>query len=474
MGLTALIRGDNTNGEGELGAGQDRQHVTATTLAKMIEPASVGFDELEKDYRPLLKLVEQLIGVVPNCDPVLEIWPTGFRSYNLLVPNMLNLPASLVGQGAPKDLVGLAMYTSSRAAECMYCSAHTCSFALRRGTTPEALIGNYSPEEAAVARVAEAISRVPTDITKADVAELESFLSPSDIEWIILSVGMMGFLNKFMDTMGIELEEAAIEDVEELIGPTGWQVGKHGWNSEEFDDFDVSGGRPLRPRNGSPLANGEASANGSQPAYLSVPKDSLGTYLKVIRQAPGAYRKERQWTKGMAGRIAPALLTLEAEVGHSFPILASLQHGRAVRAIATVLRDNLDAERSELGIRAKCLVGLVYARVVGNEVLTSEAIQLALSLAPDLGHPLLTAVGRFATAPPETAMLPSQLSSVEQAAVMLAKVGSPSPSQVNEISIAAAAESLSPAQIVETVTWLSVQQLLHRLYSYYDASRDIF
>ena len=176
----------------------------------------------------------------------------------------------------------------------------------------------------------------------------------------------------------------------------------------------------------------------------------------------------------MSSRIAPALLALETDVGHSFPILASLQHGRAVRAIATVLRDNLNPETTALGLRAKCLVGLVYARVVGNEVLTSEAIQLALTLVPDLDHPLLTAVGRFATAPPETAVLPPQLSSLEQAAVMLAKVGAPSPSQVNEISIAAANEALSPAQIVETVVWLSVQQLLNRLYAYYDASRDIY
>ena len=205
-----------------------------------------------------------------------------------------------------------------------------------------------------------------------------------------------------------------------------------------------------------------------------MPQDSLGTYLKVIRQAPAALRMERQWTKGMSGRIAPALLTLEADVGHSFPILASLHHGRGVRAIATVLRDNLDPELSTLGLRAKCLVGLVYARVVGNEVLTSEAIQLALTLVPDMDHPLLTAVGRFATASPETATLPPQLSSVEAAAVMLAKVGAPSPSQINEISIEAAAGSMSAAQIVEMVVWLSVQQTLHRLYVYYDVSRDIY
>ncbi len=421
----------------------------------------------------MLKLVEQLIGVVPNAGPILEIWHPGFRSFNLLVPNLLNLPVSLVGQGAPKDLIGLAMYTSSRAAECMYCSAHTCSFALRRGTSPDALLGDYSPTEAAVARVAEGISKVPADLTRADVAEIESHLSRDHVEWLVLSVAMMGFLNKFMDTMGIELEASSIADVEELIGPTGWKVGRHGWNSEEFVDLDMPGGRPLRPQ-GSAATSGSGTNGSSRPGYLDVPQDSLGTYLRVIRQAPGAIRKERQWTKGMSSRIAPALLTLEADVGHSFPILASLRHSRGVRAIATVLRDNLDPELSVLGLRAKCLVGLVYARVVGNEVLTSEAIQLALTLAPDIDHPLLTAVGRFATAPPERAALPPQLTSVEAAAVMLAKVGAPSPSEVSEISIEAAAGSLSAAQIVETVVWLAVQQVLHRLYVYFDVSRDIY
>jgi len=452
--------------------------MTATTLAQKIESASTGFDELENEYRAMLRLVEQLLGFVPNLAPVLEIWPPAFRSYNLLIPNLLNLPVALMGQGAPKDLVGLAMYVSSRAAECMYCSAHTCTFALRRGTTPEALVGHYSPVESAVVRVAESISRVPADVTKADIAELESHLSEADVEWIVLSVAMMGLVNKFADTMGIELEEGAIHDVADLIGPTGWKVGKHGWSSEELDGSDLGEGRPLRPKKTAlPKSPGVASGpnNGSDsPGYMDVPQDSLGTYLRVIRQAPAAIRKERQWTKGMSGRIAPALLTLETEVGHSFPILASLQHGKAVRAIATILRDNLDPDISELGLRAKCLVGLVYARVVGNEVLTSEAIQLALTLVPDIDHPLLTAVGRFATAPPETAVLPAQLTAEEAAAVMLAKVAAPSPSQINEITIETAASALSPPQIVETVLWLAIQQVLHRLYVFYDANREIY
>ena len=80
------------------------------TLAQQIEAASVDFADLERDYRPLLRLVEQMIGVVPNCHPYLEIWPPAFRTYNMLMPNLLNVPQALLGQGAPKDLVGLSMY----------------------------------------------------------------------------------------------------------------------------------------------------------------------------------------------------------------------------------------------------------------------------------------------------------------------------------------------------------------------------
>lgn len=441
--------------------------MTAKTLAQQLQPAAVPFSELEKDYRPMLKLVEQMIGVVPNCDPYLEIWPTGFKTYNLLVPNLLNAPQAILGQGAPKDLVGLAMYVASRAAECMYCSAHTCSFALRRGTTPEALVGDYTPIEAAVARVAEGMSRVPADLKRSDIDDLREFLSDGDIEWVVLGAAVMGFLNKFMDTMGIELEDSAINDVSDLISSTGWTTGKHNWSENFDDDFGLSEGRPLP-------SGPETNGNGSSPTgtYRDVPKDSLGTYLRVLKSTPSALRKDLKWSKGMSNRPGMSLLQLEEEVGHAYTTLASLNHSRAVRAISTVIRDNLDPQTTTLGLGSKCLIALVYARVVGNEVLTAEAVQMAERFAPEIGHRRLTAIGRFASADMTTATLPPGLSTVEAASVMLAKTASPSPSTVSGITIATVADSLTPAQIVEAVVWISVQQLLHRLYVFYDADNE--
>src|SRR5580693_322765 len=106
-------------------------------LVSLLKADAVPFETLHARYGSLLKLVRKLIGVVPQCDPYLEIWPPAFRTYNVMVPNFLNLPFALWGAGAPSDVVGLAMYVASRTAGCAYCSAHTSSFALRRGARPE-------------------------------------------------------------------------------------------------------------------------------------------------------------------------------------------------------------------------------------------------------------------------------------------------------------------------------------------------
>jgi len=119
--------------------------VEGQALVPLLREEMVAWETLEERYGALLKLVEVLLGVVPNCDRYLEIWPPAFRTYNVMVPNFLNLPAPIFGVGgAPGELVGLGMYVSSRVAECPYCSAHACSFALRRGapvdTVAQALI----------------------------------------------------------------------------------------------------------------------------------------------------------------------------------------------------------------------------------------------------------------------------------------------------------------------------------------------
>lgn len=412
------------------------------TLAQAISWAAVDVDRLTAQYKPVIAVVRELIGVIPNSNPYLEIWPPAWRTFNVLIPNLLNLPGLLVGKGAPKDLIGLAMYVASRETGCMYCTAHHCSFAVRRGVRLEAILDeDYDELETVVAELATAMVRVPSELSIETVNLLAKQVEPAHAEWIVLAVAMSGFLTKFMDTMGIELESDTVADVEPLIGDRGWSPGKHYWGDEPVVSEPSSG----------------------------IPTDGFGTIMRVMRRAPGATRHDARWTKGVSGRLAPALMLLEDQIGYAFPILAGLGNKKAIKAVTTALRANLDQETSSVGMGVKCMVALVYAEVVGNEVLRAEAVLLADIMAPDLDPLLLSEVARYGRSRGDGQDLPQGLSATEAAALQLAKASAPSPVQVNEITISSTVAGLSPEQIIEIVTWMAVLQMLHRLYVYYDA-----
>src|SRR5918998_6961985 len=203
------------------------------TLVSLLRDDMVSWEVLERRYGSLLELVRILLGVVPNCDRYLEIWPPAFRAYNVMVPNLLNLPALVFGAGAPRSSIGLAMYVSSRTAGCAYCSAHSCSFALRRGATVEEVTSALDAErtltaaDRAAVRVARALAVVPASVDDEARANLRRQFSEKDAEWVVLAIAMMGFLNKAMDALGVPLEEPVACEVNGVIGPSGWKPGQH-------------------------------------------------------------------------------------------------------------------------------------------------------------------------------------------------------------------------------------------------------
>jgi hypothetical protein len=142
--------------------------------------------------------------------------------------------------------------------------------------------------------------------------------------------------------------------------------------------------------------------------------------------------------------------------GHGFPVLSELRSGRARRAIATMLRVNLDPATSLVGIGTKVLAGAVYATVVGDARLLADMDTLARRTGVDAaGFASAAAFGR--------GDLPrSEASTV----LVLTRAASSSPAAIDAEVVDACARDLSPAAIVEIVTWLSVLQLLHRLTCY--------
>ena len=418
------------------------------TLSEGLQSASVDFETLHKQYNPVLALVKELIGIIPNCDPILEIWPPGFRSYNLLVPNLFNLPQLLFGNKSFKASVGLAMYAASKTAACAYCTAHACSFALRRGANSDAIKGTRTPKEAAVVTLAEGLSRIPADLTIDDVRIVKQYFSDQQVEWLVLAVSMMGFLNKFMNAMGIELEQDAINDTAAVLSQTGWNPGKH--------------------------VKGEYHIT-----KATTPKqDNLLTYLRVIRQAPGAISLEKKWTHGIPDKYSLAAVYLREHTGYSFPILKPVTQGRVMRVITKVLCDNLDKELTEVGLKAKVLTGYIFTRVVSNDALTSEVKNMAAQITRELDAATCSFLDDIACMeiPTDVVSCKKAMTSFQQsftltekeaAVLLLAIAAAPSPSQVNDAVIETVLTHLAPAGIAEIIVWLSVLQLLHRLNCYH-------
>jgi hypothetical protein len=165
--------------------------------------------------------------------------------------------------------------------------------------------------------------------------------------------------------------------------------------------------------------------------------DSLGARLSVIRYAPRALRLDRMWTAGVPDRWPAVGELLRQRTGHSFPVLSRLRHRRAIRAIATMIRDNLG--ESVIGRDEKLAAGLIYAQTVGNPSLAEELRALGARELPDS---------------------PTQI---------LARAISPSPAAVDR-SVLESSRAIPPAGIVELVTFVSVLQMLHRLSSFYPAA----
>lgn len=407
-------------------------------LVSLLEQDAVPMDTLHERYGSLLELVRVLIGVVPVCDRYLEIWPPAFRTYNLIVPNFLNLPFAIFGIGkAPRELVGLGMYVASRAAECPYCTAHTCSYALRRGASPETVAnafigeGDFSDRELAAIAVAKSLARIPCELSAQQHSAMQKHYSAVEAEWVVLGVAMMGFLNKFMDVIGVQLETSTVAETRQTMGEN-WSPGKAGRALAHHNTTEKPGA------------------------------DSLKTRLSVVKHAPAALKLDKQWQQGVPDQWPQVGEYLAKHTGYNFPVLSQMHNARAIRAIATVLRENLDQSQSSIGVDMKVKAGVVFCAAIQDESL--GAVVASLSGAVSVTQEHIEALKHYANN--AEADLPANTAQ-NTALLTLAKAASPSPALITaDVVNECRAADIASESIVEMVTWLAVLQMLHRLSSY--------
>ena len=129
----------------------------------------------------------------------------------------------------------LIAYVSSNATGCRYCQAHAIRAAERYGASQEQLENiwefkthpSFSEAESATLDFSIASSIIPNAVTDEISENLRKYWDDGEIVEILGVVALFGYLNRWNDSMGTEMESGAIESGEKLLQHKGWTIGKH-------------------------------------------------------------------------------------------------------------------------------------------------------------------------------------------------------------------------------------------------------
>ena len=184
----------------------------------------------DKDFQNLIKFFNETLGFCPNSVKTMYHRPSiayAFIELNKAVmENKGNVTSSL------KRLIG---YISSNAAGCRYCQAHTIRAAERYGAEAEKMNNiwefrthnAFSESEKAALEFALASSTIPNSVDDRIAENLRLHWNDGEIVEILGVIALFGYLNRWNDSIGTELEKEAIESGGKYLKQKDWTAGKH-------------------------------------------------------------------------------------------------------------------------------------------------------------------------------------------------------------------------------------------------------
>ena len=120
-------------------------------------------------------------------------------------------------------------------AGCRYCEAHAIRAAERYGSEQDRLnhIWEYqtypafTEGERAIFDLAIAASMVPNAVTDEVAENMRKLWDDGEIVEILGVIALFGYLNRWNDSMGTQLEDPAADDGNKYLAKKGWSRGKH-------------------------------------------------------------------------------------------------------------------------------------------------------------------------------------------------------------------------------------------------------
>ena len=193
----------------------------------LVKPLS---SDANKEVAELAKFFNETLGFCPNSVLTMQIRPDIAKAFIDL--NM----AVMANRGrVTSDLKRLIGYLASFTAGCQYCQAHTALAAERYGAGEEKInnIWEYKTHSAfneaerAALDFSIAASSIPNSVDSEISHNLHKYWDDGEIVEILGVISLFGYLNRWNDSMGTEMEDDAVKTGERYLAPRGWSVGKH-------------------------------------------------------------------------------------------------------------------------------------------------------------------------------------------------------------------------------------------------------
>jgi len=187
-------------------------------------------DTSDKELQDLIKFYNETLGFCPNS--VLTMHHRPRIAYAFIEMNKAVMENKGRVTSALKRLIA---YISSNATGCRYCEAHAIRAAERYGASQEQVENiwdypshpSFNEAERAALDLSLAASLVPNGVTDAIAENARKYWDEGEIVEIIGVIALFGYLNRWNDSMGTQMEDGAVNSGEELLAKRGWEVGKH-------------------------------------------------------------------------------------------------------------------------------------------------------------------------------------------------------------------------------------------------------
>ena len=126
-------------------------------------------------------------------------------------------------------------YLSSMTTGCRYCEAHAIRAAERYGSSEDRMnhiweyktYAAFTEGERAAFDLVIAASQVPNAVNDTIAEKVRLYWEEAEIVEIMGVVALFGYLNRWNDSMGTQLEGPAADSAQSILGHRGWISGKH-------------------------------------------------------------------------------------------------------------------------------------------------------------------------------------------------------------------------------------------------------